>query len=578
MRRATRAIAAASFLLALAAAAHAQNANAPRWYGAFEEDAAFFTALAARADESTRELTAAQYIRERLASSGLRPRLHELADPFGESRSAIVEAEVTGQRADTLLIAVPLALPVAPDAAPDAEPHTDGPTLALILGFAHFLAHAAEPPPISVRFLFLGGERGDPDLGYPFGSRSFLQEYLANAPTAVLYFDLVGRPDVVQLHTGGDRVVAPPWLIRTVVSALQGAGHPVRIPATHANHLVQLGLAEEPRLAPFFRAGHPALRLSGHGSVHQDGDAGGDGADLWLARMAQFLTLLTREFDDGIPETWDRNYLLLGGTTAPFIVAEQDYVLMVVFTIAVVIFYAFAASTQLRYAAATLWQYAWRIPVMVTVSVAALSAGSAALALLPRAGGNPTLWHEAPALFLALKLGLAALIATFAHYTVGSRWFAQDRREPIASFYLASAAFMLLILVAVAAAVNVGLAYPFVWALLCVLLANMARNRWLSLLWIVLAPVWIVRLVASLLLQPAYAFVALALFGPLAVDLLASALLLPLVLLGRSTLVSFVGYRNVSTAYRRQLWWRLTMALLLALIGVGSAVALSLGE
>jgi hypothetical protein len=90
--------------------------------------------------------------------------------------------------------------------------------------------------------------------------------------------------------------------------------------------------------------------------------------------------------------------------------------------------------------------------------------------------------------------------------------------------------------------------------------------------------VWIVRLVASLFLQPAYAFVALALFAPLAVDLLASALLLPLVLLGRGTLVSFVGYRNVSTAYRRQLWWRLSTVLLLALIGVGSAVALALGE
>ena len=562
-------MAVASLLLALAVAPQAQNASAPRWYGAFEEDAAFFTTLAARDDESTGESTAAQYIRRRLASYGLRPRLHSLNEPFGESRSAIVEAGVTGQRADTLLIAVPLARPA---------PHTDGPTLALMLGFAHFLAQAAEPPPVTVRFLFLGGERGDPDLGYPFGSRSFLQEYLANAPTAVLYFDVVGQPDVLELHTGGDRAVAPPWLIRSVVSALRGAGHPVRIPATHANHLVRLGLAEEPRLAPFFRAGHPALRVSSHGPAHQDAAGDGVDSDLWLARMAQFLSLLTAEFDDGIPETWDRNYLLLGGTTAPFIVAEQDYVLIVVFAIAVVMFYAFAASTRLRYAVATLRRYAWRIPPMVAVSVAALGTGSAALALLPKAGGNPTLWHRSPVLFLALKLGLAALIATFAHYTVGSRWFAHDRREPIASFYLATAALMLLILVAVAAAVNVALAYPFVWALLCVLLANLARNRWLSLLWIVLAPVWIVRLLASLFLQPAYAFVALALFAPLAVDLMASALLLPLVLLGRGTLVSFVGYRNVGTAYRRQLWRRLSMALLLALIGVGSAVALSLGD
>ncbi|MDE0445175.1 MAG: M28 family peptidase [Spirochaetaceae bacterium] len=568
MRRATRAIATAGLLLALAAAPQAQDAETPRWHGSFQEDVQFFSDLAARGEESTMEWAAAQHIRGRLALSGLRPRLHALTEPFGESRSAIVEVAVAGRRDDTLLIVVPLALADAPD----AQPHTDGPTLALILGFARFLAQAPERPPVSVRFLFLGGERGDPDHGYPFGSRSFLQEYLTNAPTAVVYFDLIGRPGSVQLHTGGDRVVAPPWLVRGVLSALQGAGQPVRIPAAHANDLVRLGLAEEPRLAPFFRAGHPALRVSGYRGA---AGAGAD-PDLWLARMAQFLVLLTAEYEDGIPAAWDRNYLLLGGATAPLIVAEQDYVVLVVLAIAAVIFYAFAASTQLRYATRTLWQYGWRIPLMGAVAVAALGAGSAALGLLPRAARNPLLWHEAPVLFLALKLGLAALVAALAHYAIGRRWLEQDRRAPIASFYLAAAAVMLLVVVAAAAAVNVALAYPFVWALLCVLLANLARNRWHSLLWIVLAPVWIVRLVASLYLQPAQAFVALTLFAPLSVDLVAAALLLPMVLLGRATLVSFFGYRNVNTAYRRQLWRRLGIALLVALIGVGSAVALSL--
>lgn len=573
MRRATRAIAAAGLLLAWTAASQAQDADTLRWYGSFQEDVEFFSDLAARGEESTMEWVAAQHIRRRLALSGLRPRLHALTGPFGESRSAIVEVAVAGRRDDTLLIAVPLALADTPGAAP----LTDGPALALILGFAQFLAQGPDRPPISVRFLFLGGERGDPDHGYPFGSRSFLQDYLTNAPTAVLYFDLIGRPDRVQLHTGGDRVVAPPWLVRGVLSALQGAGQPVRIPAAHANDLVRLGLAEEPRLAPFFRAGHPALRLSGHADAAGAAGAAGADPDLWLARMAQFLVLLTAAYEDGIPDAWDRNYLLLGGTTSPLIVAEQDYVVLVVLAIAAVIFYAFAASTQLRYATRTLWQYGWRIPLMAAVAVAALGAGSAALGLLPRAARNPLLWHEAPVLFLALKLGLAALVATLAHYTIGRRWLEQDRRAPIASFYLAAAAVMLLAVVAAAAAVNVALAYPFVWALLCVLLANLARNRWHSLLWIVLAPVWIVRLVVSLYLQPVLSFVALTLFAPLSVDLVAAALLLPLVLLGRATLVSFFGYRNVDTGYRRQLWRRLGMALLVALIGVGSAVALSLG-
>ena len=233
----------------------------------------------------------------------------------------------------------------------------------------------------------------------------------------------------------------------------------------------------------------------------------------------------------------------------------------------------------MRYATATLWQYGWRIPLMVALTAVALGIASAALTLLPRAA-NPMPWHDAPALFLALKLGLAALIAASAHYTIGRRWFAQDRREPIASFYLVTAALMLLFLAGMAATTNVALAYPFVWALLCVLVANLARNRWHVLLWIVLAPVWIVRLVAGLYLEPAHSFVALTLFAPLSVDLLAGVLLLPLVLLARGTLVSFVAYRTVTVvaAYRQQLWRRLSIALLVALLGVGGAVAVSLGQ
>ncbi len=564
-------------LLASAATPRAQSGDSAKWYASFAADAAYFTALQSPDREATIELDAATYAYRRLATSGLRPRLQLMTESHvGGPGSAIVEATVPGTQPDSLLIAVPLALPTARRSDMTADEHADGAVLALLLGFAQMLANAPQPPPVTVRFLFLGAERGDPDLGYPFGSRRFLQDFLASAPTAVLYVDLAGVPDVVELRTGGDAVVAPPWLIRRVTAAFHAAGQPVRVPPSHAHHLVRLGLQRDPSLAPFHRAGHPALRLTNHTTTRGEAAPHTASADLRLARMAQFLTLLVAEFGSGIPDTWDRNYLLLGGPASLHIMPEFEYVALVVVAIALVIAYAFAAARQLRYAAQTLWQNVSRIPPMAAVAVTALAAGSAGLAVLARPRESPALWQQAPLLFLTLKLGIAALVATLARYVVVSR-SRPARREPIAGFYLAAAALLLLLLVGLAAAVNVALAYPFLWALLCVLLANLARNRWIKLIWIVLAPVWIVRIVGSLFLLPApLPVVALLLFAPLSIDLVASAVLLPLFLVARGGVVSFAGYRRVGPLYRQQLWSGLAIAMLVALLGVGSAVALSL--
>ena len=576
MRGAITALTAVGMLLALVAIPRAQSSDSAAWYASFAEDAAYFAALRSPDREATIELDAATYVYRRLTTSGLRPRLQLMTDTQVDGTdSAIVEATVPGTRPDSLLIAVPLALPTAAPSDVTADEHADGAALALVLGFAHVLANAPQPPPVSVRFLFLGAERGDPDLGYPYGSRRFLQGFLAGTPTAVLYVDLAGLPEIVALRTGGDAAVAPPWLISRVSAALHTAGQPVRVPSAHAHHLIRLGLQREPALTPFYRAGHPALLLTSHTEAPGETVPAGTSADLRLARMARFLNGLLVEFGNGIPETWDRNYLLLGGTGSLLIMPEYEYVALVVVAIALVIGYAFAASRQLRYAAATLRQNVWRIVPMAAVAVGSLAAGSAGIALLAGVQESPVRWEQAPLLFLTLKLGLASLIATLAHYVAWSR-FGGARREPIASFYVAGAALVLTGLVALAAAVNVALAYPFLWALLCVLLANLSRRRWSQLIWIIVAPVWIVRIVASPFLQPDLPFVALALFAPLSVDLLAGAVLLPLFLLARAVAVSLASYPPVRPAYRQQLRLRLATAVLVALLGVGGAVAVSL--
>ena len=363
------------------------------WRAEFDRDVEYLSALEPRAEGSTAELHAAEYIQRRLSAMGLSPQLRFLNDPL----SATVEAVVPGALPDSLLVAVPLAPPApAPGDSIAAwrrlvEPTVSGIAPAVALGFARSLAGAPQPPPITVRFLFLGAEHGAAEQGYPAGSRRFLQEFQAGAPVAVLYLDLRGIPSHLVPYAGGAGIESPPWLYDRVVTALQAAGNPLRLTRANTIHLVRLGLTPRSLLAPFHQAGLPGLQLAGQYRPLDDSES-----LLWPDRMQEFLALLLASFADGVPDDWGRHYLLFNRPRSPLIVTEPDYLIALVLVLGLAITYLFAVSSRLRFFLAPLWRDLWRIPLLAAVTFAAVSAGTAAVKLLPVLRGTPTLWHEAP--------------------------------------------------------------------------------------------------------------------------------------------------------------------------------------
>ena len=469
------------------------------WQAEFDRDVEYLSALEPRAEGSTAELHAAEYVQRRLSAMGLSPELRFLNDPL----SATVEAVVPGALPDSLLVAVPLAPPAPAPGDSIAvwrrlvEPTVSGIAPAVALGFARSLAGAPQPPPITVRFLFLGAEHGAAEQGYPAGSRRFLQEFQAGAPVAVLYLDLRGIPSHLVPYAGGAGIESPPWLHDRVVTALQAAGNPLRLTRANTIHLVRLGLTPRSLLAPFHRAGLPGLLLAGQYRPLDDSES-----LLWPDRMQEFLALLLASFADGVPDEWGRHYLLFNRPRSPLIVAEPDYLLALILVLGLAITYLFAVSTRLRFFLAPLWRDLWRIPLLAAVTFAAVSAGTAAVRLLPVLRGTPTLWHEAPLLFVTLKLTVALLTAALLRYVAAARWFPQPRRQPVARFYWAAAVVLLFALGAGAAALNIALAFPLVWALLCALLATTSDNPWVRVLWILPAPLWIIAPARGLLSLP----------------------------------------------------------------------------
>ena len=520
--------------LALAPALAAQTPPAAGgWGAAVAEDTAYLSSLRPHAQGSAAELRAADYVHGRLRAMGLAPELH-LAAGAGSGAGLIVDAVVPGSRPDLLLVAVPL-LPPAPApgdpiaAGRRAEPAASGIGPALALGFARSLAGSPQPPPVSVRFLFLGGEHGAGAPEHGAGSRLFLQEFRAGAPVAVLYLDLRAVPSHLVPYAGGAGRESPPWLFRRVATALRHAGPPLRLAAANTVHLVRLGLTPQSLLAPFHQAGHPALYLAGRyrpvDPAHRD---------RWLNRMQGFFTLLLASFDDGVPAAWDRNYLLVQRPGWTLTVSEYHYVIGLLLFLALAVTCCFANSARLRYFLAPLRRGWWRLPLLAAAAYAALGAGSAVVRLLPELRGAPAPWQEAPALFAALKVTAALLTAALLRFLAGAVRLPRRHRQEIVRFHWAAAVLLLTALTGAAAASNLALAAPPAWALLCALLATVVRSRGIRFLCVLAAPAWLAGAAGGLLALPALPFVESLLFGPPAVDLAAAAVVLPFVLLGRA--------------------------------------------
>ena len=542
------------------------------WRTAFDRDVEYLSALAPRAQGSTAELHAAEYIQRRLSAMGLPPQLRFLNDPL----SATVEAVVPGALPDTLLVAVPLTPPApAPGDSIAAwrrlvEPAVSGIAPAVALGFARSLAGATQPPPITVRFLFLGAEHGPADEGYPVGSRRFLQEFQVGAPVAVLYLNLRGIPSHLVPYAGGIGIESPPWLYDRAVTALQAAGNPLRLSRTNTIHLVRLGLTPRSLLAPFHQAGLPGLLLAGQYRPLDDSTS-----LLWPDRMQGFLTLLLASFADGVPDDWGRHYLLFNRPRSPLIVTEPDYLIALILVLGLAITYLFAVSSRLRFFLAPLWRDLWRIPLLAAVTFAAISAGTAAVRLLPMLRGTPALWHETPLLFVTLKVAVALLTGALLRYVAAARWLPQPRRQPIARFDWAAALVLLFALSAGAAALNIALAFPLVWALLCALLATTSASPWIRLLWILPAPLWIVAPARGLLTPPALPFLELVLFASPGVDLLATAAVLPFWLLWRGAVRGLHRSERRSPGHGRRVALHTWTAALAVLIVAGGAYGLT---
>jgi hypothetical protein len=498
-------------LFAIAAQGIAAQGAAPLAADRIREDLAAVAAFYPRLEGSPGEKALIGYIEARLAALGLQGQPFDFSESdSGHSFSSCLRVDVPGGRRDTVIFTVPLNHP------PGAAPRRDG-SLNIALALELLRQSHESPPPVSLAVLFLGAEFGDTSA-YPMGSALFLRDYQPAYRAAVISFNLRAPPARVAVRAGGRGVASPSWLWTRCVKALRAAEIPFLVRGEE-NPVFRLGLTEERTLVePFLTAGVPAIGLEGE--YGKDGEDDGS-----IEKLAAFTQAFLAGNSSGIPEEWDRHYLLFQLGEAPLVVPEQAYVAILIASLSAMLLYSLVFRKGLRKYVRSLVRNFPRVIPIVCLTFVFLLVGTLAVEGLLALRRFPRFWEYAPLEFLGLKVAVPLFLYSALYNLL--------RRLPFprsGTFYTASALALLLLDIVVVAALDISFTWYFLLAFLFLFLSALVPNRVGKLLLILPAPYAMVRGLVAIFLMPALPFCRLVLLSPVWGNLLIAGICLPFVL------------------------------------------------
>jgi hypothetical protein len=305
------------------------------------------------------------------------------------------------------------------------------------------------------------------------------------------------------------------------VEALRNAQVPFRLPGEEIQ-IFRMGTTDERTvIEPYLKAGYPSVGLEGE----YNGDEPLNESE-WLSSFSSFLQGMMAANSAGMPEEWDRHYLLVQAGGFSLIIGEKLHVSILMGTLALTLIFSLIFRRGLKKYVRTLARNIPAILPLAGLSFLFLAAGTYALAGILSLRGFSALWTYAPLEFLALKLCIALFLYAALYNVMRRLSFPRN-----GSFYSAAALFFQLIDLGVIAVFNISFTYYFLWAFVFVFLSALARRRYMKALLFLPAPFWGLRGLITVFLTPALPFCHFLLLSPLWGNLLAAGVSLPIILM-----------------------------------------------
>lgn len=317
---------------------------------------------------------------------------------------------------------------------------------------------AGSPPPLEVRLAFLGA---DEDLA---GSRAYAAYCADEASLAALRLEAAGaRPETAEILIGGTGILSPFWFLDATVRAVRTRGLRDEVRANRSM-IQRLGLTDDRSpLDPWFLRDIPAITLRLGSS-----EPGGSGPDPGVL----VLETLVRSLGTGIPDTWDRQYVLFEAGGFRIAVRETLYVASILGLFSVLgLIFVFDSLRNRELLSKELGRVPRGASALLVVCLALYACVLVAdlfQDLLLKAAGSPDFWKVHPVPFTVLRMGQILTLFT-ALSSLCARFGLLPRK---AEFFRGSAVVVLGMDVLLVSSLRLPLSLPFLWAFVIALIGR----------------------------------------------------------------------------------------------------------
>ncbi len=431
-------------------------------------------AIGPRPEGSQAEQEAISYLTNHLDKSGLSYRVQEFLNfEGGHSFSRNVIAGTPERGPPDVVFAVSIAT---------ADGRGDATGLALALVLAEYFAEQTSGP--SVEIALLGAQHGSAP-SYPMGSKLWVQSGTRREKPPVFYISLAGRPTRLVVQTGAGRLVTPLWLVQAAERSFSehDVFYDTRGERTTFYHL---GISERySPLTPLLSAEYPSIEVQNGATIPVEVEA-------WADRLATSFIGLAESGSAQEQHSWERHYLPVQLGSEKIIVGEEAYIVGFLGVFLVPLGYALVFQKRGRKYRRILFRDFWTIPILLGTVFVLLTVATLLIQAVLGMTRFPDLWRYAPVAFILLKFALPAFLFSLLFHLLGDLPISKK-----GSFYSAGAVVLLFIDTVTTAAINISLAYYFLWAFVFAFLFSLFKPILLKLICLPLSLFWVIRFLSD---------------------------------------------------------------------------------
>ena len=462
-------------------------------------DIDIFSKLFPRTEGSDNETLMLDTIKQRLDGLGVSSSEIDFGDAEGfHSFSSYIDVKISGGTDAQIITVIPVDLTATED-----NPSSGCWSIAAALDVIE--AMAADPPDISMRFIFLGAENGGDT---PLGTRYFLEHFHSADLSLFIYLSVSDTPSSLRLLSGADGYTSPYSLFSLVSGSFSEAGISWSHSSTESILFRLSAAGRKSPIADYLKAGYPAVGIE---------TADSSGTMISGEQMTAFYYSLAESTAEGYSDDRDIHYV--------FGLNEWNYLLVYITVIALLMLYPIFRRRHFGWYMRTLTRSFWSLPLLFLFTYALLALSTIAIRQAMSAAGFPELWRYKPFTVFMIKITAALLM-----YSLSFRLIRKLPFSRRGSFYSISSIFFLTAGLLVLTWLDLSLSFFALWPLFFIFLFTIVRKPVVKLVFLAASVIWLVIAVYEIFMLPAYPAIRLMSISILRGNLLSALILLPFIL------------------------------------------------